>query len=141
MNDIEFRPIEKRDLNEVFFLLQQLTKINYEDRDIDYCWDKFTLNNSSNSVVGLYNNKVIAYGSIIIENKIRGEVSGHIEDIVVDKNMRNKNIGLSLINELVKIGNKKGCYRITLLCKEHLIKFYEKNDFIIDGVAMKKFII
>ena len=103
---IQFRKIQQCDLESVFLLLQQLTEIDYSTRNIQNCWDNFIQNNSSNSIVGLLDNKIIAYGSIIIENKIRGELAGHIEDIVVCKSMRNKGIGIKLINELVKILNK-----------------------------------
>lgn len=140
MNNIKFRKVKKEDINEIFPLLQQLTKIDYSSRNKDDCWDRFILNNSSNAIVGLYKNKIVAYGSIVIENKIRGEIAGHIEDIVVDKNMRGKNIGVNLINELINVAQKKECYRITLLCNEPLANFYYKNGFKTNGIAMKKFI-
>jgi len=137
MNNIIFRPIERNDLYKVFSLLQQLTKIDYSDRDEDECWDKFISNNSSNSIIGIYDNEIVAYGSIVIENKIRGEVAGHVEDIVVDNKARGKNIGVDLIKELVKIAKDKKCYRVTLLCDEDLSNFYTKNDFMRNGIAMK----
>ena len=140
--ELLFRPVERKDLDIIFSLLNQLTEIDYfldySPSNKDKCWDRFMHNNSSSSIVGLYNDKVIAYGSIIIENKIRGESSGHIEDIVVDENVRGKNIGISLIKELAKIGKDKGCYRITLFCKKSLINFYNKNGFKVDNIAMKK---
>jgi len=134
-----FRRVEQKDLSQVFSLLQQLTEIDYSNRDEKECWDKFNSNTSSNSIVGLYKDEVIAYGSLVIENKIRGEVAGHIEDIVVDDKVRGNSIGVMLIDELIKIGKEKGCYRITLFCKEHLIKFYNKNGFKVNSVAMKLF--
>ena len=136
---IKFRTLEKNDLEEVFNLLQQLTEIDYSDRNLGECWNSFIGNTSSNSIVGLYKGKIVAYGSIVIENKIRGEVAGHIEDIVVDKIVRGKNIGVKLIKELVKIVKSKGCYRVTLLCKEDLAEFYNKNNFKVGGIAMKVF--
>lgn len=137
MDNIIFRPVKRKDLDEVFPLLQQLTVISYSSRDKDDCWNRFITNNSSNSIVGVYNDKVIAYGSIVIENKIRGGIAGHIEDIVVDKSVRGKNIGIKLIKELVKIGSNNNCYRITLTCKQNLINFYQKNNFKVDNIAMK----
>ena len=138
--ELIFRLIERKDLKVVFPLLNQLTIIDHSSRDKDKCWDKFIYNNASTSIVGIYKNKIIAYGSIIIENKIRGGSSGHIEDIVVDKSVRDKNIGVKLIEELIKIGKNKDCYRITLFCKKSLINFYNKNGFNEDYIAMKKFL-
>lgn len=139
MSTIKFRPVEKKDWRDIYFLLNQLTELLGTIRDKEICWDRFISNNSNNSIVGLYNNQIIAYGSIVIENKIRGEIAGHIEDIVVDKKFRGKNYGVRLIEELVKIGKEKDCYRITLTCDQSLIKFYNKNGFKVNNISMKKY--
>ena len=78
-----------------------------------------------------------------VKNKIRGELAGHIEDIVVDTKMRGNDFGVSLINELVKIAKDKGCYRITLFCDEPLLNFYKKNGFNVKNseIALKKYIV
>ena len=87
---IIFRPVERKDLDKVFPLLQQLTKIDYSSRDKSECWNSFISNTSSNSIVGIYDNEIVAYGAVVIESKIRGESAGHIEDIVVDNKVRGK---------------------------------------------------
>ena len=140
MSKVSFRKIKKSDLNDVFILLNQLKKIDISDLDLDNSWGKFIQNNSSNSIVGIIDNKIIAYGSIIIENKIRGEVAGHIEDIVVDREVRGKMIGGKLINELIEIGKKNNCYRITLFCKENLMNFYSRSGFKVNSVSMKRYL-
>ena len=140
MNDILFRPVIREDLDQLFPLLEQLTGIHYHSRNKDDCWELFHSNTAINSIVGVIDKKIVTYGSIIIENKIHGSISGHIEDIVVDSNFRGLGIGEKLIHELVKIGESKKCYRITLFCKEHLVEFYGKNGFSINNLAMKKFI-
>ena len=94
----------------------------------------------THNCVGIYDNKIVAYGSVVVENKVRGEVAGHIEDIVVDTEVRGKMIGVSLIKELVKVAKRKGCYRITLFCKESLINFYSRNGFEVNNVVMKKYL-
>jgi len=136
---IKFRRVERKDLDKVFPLLQQLTKIDYSSRDKSECWNSFISNTSSNSIVGIYDNEIVAYGAVVIESKIRGESAGHIEDIVVDNKVRGKNIGVKLIEELVKIAKEKKCYRVTLFCDEPLVNFYNKNNFKTNGVAMKVF--
>ena len=93
-----------------------------------------------NSVVGLIDNKIVAYGSVVVENKIRGEVAGHIEDIVVDSSVRGKMIGVALIKKLIEVAKNKNCYRITLFCKESLINFYSRNGFEVNNVVMKKYL-
>ena len=140
MAEIDFRAVKRSDLKEVIVLLNQLKEIDVSKINLNKAWSDFISNSSSNSIVGIYNNKVVAYGSLVIENKIRGEVAGHIEDIVVDSNVRGKMIGVALIKELIKIGEIKGCYRITLFCKETLVKFYSRNGFEVNNVVMKKYL-
>ena len=140
MSKVIFRNIEKKDLDQVFVLLNQLKQIDIDNIDKDKAWSDFINNTASNSVVGLYNDKIVAYGSVVVENKVRGEVAGHIEDIVVDSEVRGKMIGVSLIKELIKVAKNKGCYRITLFCKETLVNFYGRNGFEVNNVVMKKYL-
>ncbi len=140
MSELVFRSIIKEDLDDVFILLNQLKEKDIDSLDKDVSWKNFTSNTGSNSIVGLYENKIVAYGSIVIENKIRGDIAGHIEDIVVDTTVRGKMVGVKLVKELVNIGKSKGCYRITLFCDEKLIKFYERNGFKVNNVMMKSFL-
>ena len=140
MSELVFRSIIKEDLDDVFILLNQLKEKNIDSLDKDVSWKNFTSNTGANSIVGLYENKIVAYGSIVIENKIRGDIAGHIEDIVVDTTVRGKMVGVKLVKELVNIGKSKGCYRITLFCDEKLIKFYERNGFKVNNVMMKSFL-
>ena len=141
MKSIKFRPVEKKDFAEVCILLNQLKEQEINLNDVELIWESFIKNTSNNSIVGIDENDfVVAYGSCVIENKIRGEVAGHIEDIVVDKKMRGRNVGVDLISELVKSAKKRGCYRITLFCRKELINFYSKNGFDVNNVVMKKYL-
>ncbi|MBT3560092.1 MAG: GNAT family N-acetyltransferase [Flavobacteriaceae bacterium] len=140
MSEINFRLIKEEDINDVFILLNQLKKIDLENIDRKKAWNDFNSNTSSNSIVGIYNNRIVAYGSVVIENKIRGEVAGHIEDIVVNSEVRGKMVGVSLIKELIEISRRKGCYRITLFCNEKLVNFYSRNGFKVNNIIMKKYL-
>ena len=121
MSSLLFRKIEKSDLDKVYLLLNQLKEKDITSIDKNLSWENFKSNTSANSIVGIYDNKIVAYGSIVIENKIRGDIAGHIEDIVVDTSVRGKMVGVKLVKELVDIGRSKGCYRITLFCDEKLV--------------------
>ena len=140
MSNIHFRNIQRKDLDEVFVLLNQLKETDISKIDRDNAWNDFISNTSSNSIVGIYNDRVVAYGSVVVENKVRGEVAGHIEDIVVDSEVRGMMIGVALIKELIRVANEKQCYRITLFCKESLINFYARNGFEVNNVVMKKYL-
>ena len=140
MSKIIFRNIIKSDMGEVSILLNQLKEMDLSSINYNDAWNRFISNSSSNSIVGIFEDKVVAYGSIVVENKIRGEVAGHIEDIVVDDRVRGKMLGVKLVKELVEIGKSKGCYRITLFCDKKLIQFYERNGFEVNNVIMKKYL-
>ena len=135
-----FRRIKESDLNDVYVLLNQLKELDQDSIDKERAWKNFLKNISVNSIVGILDGKIVAYGSVVIENKIRGEVAGHIEDIVVDKNVGKKMIGTYLVKELIEICKKKKCYRITLFCNEKLVNFYSRNGFKVNNVMMKKFL-
>ena len=140
MSKISFRNIIESDIEEVSILLNQLKEMDLSSINYSNAWKNFILNSSSNSIVGILEDKVVAYGSIVVENKIRGELAGHIEDVVVDERARGKMLGVKLIKELIKIGKSKGCYRITLFCNKKLIQFYERNGFEVNNVLMKKYL-
>ena len=140
MSEIFFRNIIESDMKEVSILLNQLKEMDLSSINYNDAWNRFISNSSSNSIVGIFEDKVVAYGSIVVENKIRGEVAGHIEDIVVDDRVRGKMLGVKLVKELVEIGKSKGCYRITLFCDKKLIQFYERNGFEVNNVMMKTYL-
>ena len=134
-----FRKVERADLDDVFVLLQELTRIDYSERDKEKCWISFEAG-GGNGLVCLSDNKVVAYGSLVIENKIRGEVSGQIEDIVVSEKYRESDIGTKLVAQLCNVAKMLGCYRITLSCKESLAPFYSRNGFKAKEISMKKYL-
>ena len=140
MSEIKFRPILESDIREVSILLNQLKQMDITSIDYKKAWSDFSSNSSSNSIVAILKKKVVAYGSIVIENKIRGQVAGHIEDIVVDSEVRGKMLGVRLVKKLIEIGESKNCYRITLFCDKKLVSFYERSGFKVNNIMMKKFL-
>lgn len=131
--NITFREIEKNDIPRVWELLEQLKPINFTS-DIDDAWTEY----NGIGIVGLDGDKIIAFGSLVVENKIRGYLSGQIEDVVVDSSYRGKGVGEKLIEEINKKAKKIGCYRVSLFCKEELIPFYNKNGYEVNNIVMKK---
>lgn len=128
------RKLAKSDFNNKYLdLLDQLSSTNQEN----ITYDKFELfinqlNNNHNIYVIEKNNKIIASGTLLIENKIIhnfGKV-GHIEDIVVDFNERGSGLGKLIINHLIETAKNLNCYKIILNCNESNVKFYEKCGFV-----------
>ena len=78
-------------------------------------------------------NRIIAFGSVIITNSIKDGKVGKIENIVTCKKVRGKGLGRIIILILKEEGWKEGCSKIGLFCEEHNVKFYEKLDFKLKG--------
>ncbi len=75
--------------------------------------------------------KIIGSITIMLEYKFINNYSiyGHIEDVFVDENYRNKKIGKRLVEEAVNFCKEKKCFKISLNCDEKLKKFYSLNGF------------
>ena len=138
------RPIQCNDYYKSYLsLLEQLTivekeKISYND------FENF-VNNLSHQhriIVIEYNNKIIASGTLLIENKFIHKMGkiGHIEDIVTDKDYRNKGLGRKIIENLLNISHQVNCYKVILNCNEENVGFYEKNGFLKKEIEMVKYL-
>ncbi|KAF9596520.1 hypothetical protein IFM89_012251 [Coptis chinensis] len=75
--------------------------------------------------------KIVATGSVFLEKKfVRncGKV-GHIEDVVVDSNVRGMKLGQKVIEFLTNHAKLMGCYKVILDCSGDNKVFYEKCGF------------
>lgn len=96
------------------------------------------LNDKFFVIEDLTRNTIISIGTLIVETKFIhncGKV-GHIEDIVVDRNIRGKGLGKMIVNYLSKLSNDLGCYKCVLNCKNDFIEFYKKCNFNNNGCEM-----
>ena len=136
---IKFREVREYHLPAVLQLLKQLDGGELEGDHLK-AWQRFKGNPSSNAVIGIMDDRVVAYGSIVIENKINGKIAGHIEDVVVDESLRGSGVGTKLVEELLYIAEMEDCFRVSLFCKPELEPFYEKNGFKVNNIVMKKWL-
>jgi len=131
-------PIERNHMTEVIEILQAISKFKPKISELDIIWKNFINQQNVFSMVALQNNHVVGYGSIVIENKIRGGKLGHIEDIVTSENYYRKGIGKLILNSLYKISVEHNCYKISLSCKEDNIPFYKKCLYEQNGLSMNR---
>jgi len=92
-------------------------------------------------IVSRATDKIVGAGTVFIEQKfIRnlGKV-GHIEDIVVDKSMQGRKLGLRIINALTEISEATGCYKTILNCNEDNAAFYQKCGYEKKEIEMVKY--
>lgn len=127
---MEFRNLQKNDFNLGYLdLLSQLTEVNKNN----ISFEKFSnfidkLGENHKIIIIINNNKIIATGTLLIENKIIHSISkvGHIEDIVVDSNSKGLGIGKQIVNYLTNLAKENNCYKVILNCNDDNIGFYQK---------------
>ena len=83
---------------------------------------------NSTTMVVCEGNTIIGVASIHVIYKL-SRTLGLIEDVAVNKDLRGKGIGKSLVKKLIEIGKQKNCDKIVLNTSEKNSKFYEKIGF------------
>jgi glucosamine-phosphate N-acetyltransferase len=127
-------------------LLSELTLTEYIETSL-FKKNVERINEMGKIIVGAINNistneiELVASGTIIIEPKIirKGKNVGHIEDIVISKNMRGKGISQDLLNILKVIAKNNNCYKIILDCDSTVKNVYIKNGLDIKGIQMAEY--
>ncbi|CCJ29320.1 unnamed protein product [Pneumocystis jirovecii] len=146
---LKFRPLQRNDWQREFNALLNclsgeeytLNKQDFEAR-FDLIQSTFPKSYFIVVIEDSVTKEIIACGTVFIEYKFLKSASkaAHIEDIVVAKSYRGKNIGKLLIEMLCKIAKTEKCYKIVLDCKENNIEFYKKCNFKATGIEMKQYI-
>lgn len=75
--------------------------------------------------------KIVACGTLFIEQKFIHEIAirGRVEDIVVDDSCRGRGLGKLVVETLLLLSEKLGCYKTSLECKDPLLPFYSQFGF------------
>ena len=109
--------------------MSQLSSVPFteESINVDKNWDIYSCREDINSLVVLFEQRVIGFRTIFIEHKLRDSRVGHIEDIVIDKEFRGQS-RKKLIKELLAIG-RQDCYKTTLNSFDNNLTFYQSLGF------------
>jgi glucosamine-phosphate N-acetyltransferase len=139
---MELRPIEIDDFNTNYFqLLGQLSTIDpnsISKNDFSYFVNKLNENHQIFVAHDIETSKIVGTITVLLECKIihnMGMVC-HIEDVVVDKDMRGLGLGAYLINNAIEYAKARGCYKVILDCSEENVSFYKKCGFEQRGAYM-----
>jgi len=128
---LQVRPLGSKDYERGFLeILGQLTSVGSITKeqflkrfdDMRKCANTYYIT----VIVDTKLDKIIGSGTIVHERKFIHDCGsrGIIEDIIVSNEYRGKQLGKIIIASLIEIGRDIGCYKITLNCKDELIKFY-----------------
>jgi len=141
---MEFRNLNKNDYNNGYLdLLAQLTEVNKENITLE----KFSnfidnLNDEYHKIIViLHQNKIVASGTLLIEDKIIHGISklGHIEDIIVDSESRGLGLGKKIVTYMTNLAKENNCYKTILNCKEENCGFYEKCGYVRKETEMEQY--
>ena len=135
-SNLIMRPLQRDDFNKNYMqLLSQLTEIgdvNQADFEKRFDLMKSSLNTYYINVVeDLTQKKIVASLTLVYEQKFIRNTSarGRIEDVVVDKDYRGKQLSKMLLDISCQLSHLLGCYKLSLECKDPLKKLYEQFDF------------
>ena len=135
---IKIKLLTKNYINQVIELLEKNISSFKPDLSHNTLWEKFKKNRNTSAIVALFEDTVVGYGSITFENKIRGGVAGHIEEIVTLKKFRNLGVGKKIMNKLFSFAIKRECYKVVLQSNKESEFFYTKLGFIKVNISMSK---
>lgn len=80
----------------------------------------------------------INFPSLLASIHNRG-IIGHIEEVVVSKDLQGTGLGIKLIRAVDSIAVSVGCYRTTLGCSERNVGFYAKCGYEKAGTEMSHY--
>ena len=138
LNEILIRRVSKNDLPKVIDLLQEISVYNPPKKKLESIWERYSNQQNIYGYCFFFNDKLIGYGSINFEMKLKKGLMAYIEDVVVHKEFRNKKIGKMIVDYLIEVTQKEGCYKIKIDCSKNNILFYEKLGFKVNGFSMVK---
>ena len=133
MDNIIIREIEESDLEKGFLeCLDNLKNASdLEVTDAEKILKKILRDPNHIIHVAELDGKIVGSTTLLIEQKFihKGGFVGHIEDVVVRKGFERKQIGGEIVESLLDVAKKRGCYKTILDCKDNVKEFYEKIGF------------
>lgn len=141
MSEITIRKLAESDLENGFLeTLDSLRRAsNLEKNKAREILQKIAQNPDHVIFVALEGSRVVGATTLLIEQKFihGGGKVGHIEDVVVSKNLQGKGIGEKIIRFVLDYAKKQGCYKTILDCDDKVKPFYEKLGFEVHSHGMR----
>lgn len=137
---VRIRNIAKADHPLVIQMLQDISSYYPDEADFETIWATFNAQPHVHGLVAVAEDtdfeRLIGYGALCVDMKIRGGAIGHIEDVVVAPDFRGKGLGKMIVRALVALAGDLGCYKVSLECREERKDFYAEIGFVGTGCAM-----
>lgn len=141
---MEIRKFELKDLDAIFKLLNQLYSDRIKYEKFKEIYELKLKDPYSYYIVAIENNKVVGVLTAELQIKLHREKKQcFIEDLVVDKECRNRGIGKALLQNAIDYAKNNECDVVELtsyLDNVNAARFYESNDFIKHSYKFKKYL-
>ncbi|GFR58481.1 glucosamine-6-phosphate N-acetyltransferase [Elysia marginata] len=129
--NLNLRPLCLEDYDRGYLqLLGQLTSVGdvtreqFEDRfnKMKACEDTYYVTVIEDTT----SNQVIGSATLVKEQKFIHHCTARarVEDVIVSDQYRGKQLGKVLVDVVAALGRELGCYKVSLECKDHNVKFY-----------------
>jgi GNAT superfamily N-acetyltransferase len=138
--DISLVPVSREHLTAIFELLQDVSTFRPVETQVEEVWREFSKQSHVHALVAVKNGRVVGYGSVSFETRVRGGRVGRLEDIVSAFDCRGLGVGRKIVEALTDIASQHGCFKITLQCAKKNVMFYEKCLYSDSGVTMQLFL-
>ncbi len=124
--------------NGFFEALDALSPSNLTSADAQLAYTKRLIADVK-TYVAIVDRRILGTASLFLEPKFihGGGLVGHIEDVAVRADQQHNGIGAALVNHLLEVCRKEGCYKVILDCEDHNIPFYQKLGFRLWERAMR----
>ena len=133
-----FRELKKNDYQNYLTLINtfRIVGVDVKKNEFNEIYEKIF--NMGKIFVCELDNKLVASATVLIEQKFIHKLAkyAHIEDVVVMPEYRGMRIGKKIIEYIINYSKKETVYKIVLNCNEDLFNFYNKNNFIRNGIYM-----
>ena len=140
-NKIIFENYDPKYSKDIIDLLQEISTFRPPNSSYSSIANSFLKQNNLYTVVAIYENNVIGFGSMFIFERVRGGKAAILEDIVVKDSFRSKKVGTEIINILIKYAVLNKCFKVSLESSEFNKTFYKKLGFSEKGNIMKRFLL
>ena len=135
-DNLILRPLMRNDYNKNYMgLLSQLTVVGDVSREqFEKRFDSMRLCFNSYYILvveDLSKKKICATITHVYEQKFLRNIGarGRIEDVVVDEQYRGRKLSKLLLDVAIQLSKLLGCYKLSLECKDHLLKLYQQFGF------------
>ena len=133
MNEPIIRELKIEDIGNGFLKsLDSLTLAsNIEKTKAEEVFKRINSNPDYIIAVAELEGKIVGTTTLFIESKFihEGGFVGHIEDVSVDKDFHGRKIGQKIMEYLLEVSKRRGCYKTILNCTDDVKPFYEKLGF------------